>query len=275
MKVTKSSKFKTEHKKTHVKSHKELVREITEANRAYIAKINAKQPQPAISKKYPDEILRQKLKDAETVRQILDSQNHQSEDTLPITSAPQPVIFQKRLRSPHSNLLPLRPDFSESPWLKPLKWTAKEKAALPNMFPEARTTTPPDGIKIIWKQLCGEQKTWPVIFILVMVIWIVAQFGYLGVYLFKHPLVSESSSDNLKFDAYYTAKQFIQTQYPGAKSFSDFDHSHVDNKGNGIWWVTVSVDGVNAFNTAIQNTMLVEMKTQNANWYLVEIVNRP
>jgi hypothetical protein len=79
------------------------------------------------------------------------------------------------------------------------------------------------------------------------------------------------SSDDLKFDAYYTAKQFIQGQYPGAKTFSDYDQSQVDDKGNGIWWVTVNVDGVNAFNAPIQNTMLVEMKSQSGHWYLVEI----
>jgi len=114
-----------------------------------------------------------------------------------------------------------------------------------------------------------------------VVLWVVGIIAtiattiFLLVAFFNSPGGSGGSggSGDLNYDAYYTAKQFIQKQYPGAKSFSDYAHSHVDAKGNDIWWVTLNVDGVNAFNAPIRNTMLVEMKSQPPNWYLVEIDN--
>ncbi len=91
----------------------------------------------------------------------------------------------------------------------------------------------------------------------------------------KPALPAESTSgkagSDLTYDAYYQAKEFVKKHYPGAKSFSDFDHSKVINKGDGHYAISLTVTGVNSFNAPIQDAMLVEMRGQSGIWYLEQI----
>ena len=224
--------------KTPAEFHKEEVRKITEKNRKYQANLDEEQPLPQITY-------------APSMRKAATFQNDPNHDS-------------------SAKLDKERSGFQQS--------NSKSK------------TAPVGGNDAIPSNECElipiSELFWIGSFIGVFVA-IIAFFIYSGIhasdFAHKHPLLHPQTSadnpngsvgsDDLKFDAYYTAKQFIQGQYPGAKSFSDFENSHVDDRGNGVWWVTVNVDGVNAFNAPTRNTMLAEMKSQNGHWYLIEIDN--
>ena len=82
---------------------------------------------------------------------------------------------------------------------------------------------------------------------------------------------SQSGHDHMAYDAYYTAKKFIERDYVRAKKVSSYDDSEIKDLGNGVWTVEAVVDGVNAFNAPVRNLMLVKLKSQDGQWLLLSI----
>jgi hypothetical protein len=242
--------------KTPAASHQDEVRKITEENREYLATLDEEQPLPQITF-------------APSLRKAAPFQND-----------------PKHISSAKSD--ERKSDFQQSNSKSKTAPVGGNDATPSNECEQLISITHYEPRwNIFWKRYGELLKSlfWIGSFIGAIVATIA--FIYFGIHASdfadKHPLLHPQTSagnpngsvgsDDLKFDAYYTAKQFIQGQYPGAKSFSDFENSHVDDRGNGVWWVTVNVDGVNAFNAPIRNTMLAEMKSQNGHWYLIEIDN--
>ena len=76
--------------------------------------------------------------------------------------------------------------------------------------------------------------------------------------------------DDPKLGAYEAAKTFATRTYPGAKSFSAIDQSLV-TVNNGVYRVQLVVNGVNTFNAPIQNEVVVLEVLNGNNWKLLSI----
>jgi hypothetical protein len=76
--------------------------------------------------------------------------------------------------------------------------------------------------------------------------------------------------DDPKMDAYIAAKKFTMQHYPGAKSFSSYDHTLV-TVNSGVYTVTLMVDGVNSFNSPIRNEVIVLETANGKTWSLISI----
>jgi hypothetical protein len=228
-------------------SHKALVAQITKENRVYMAKLDAEKPilKPASSKReFADEIKTQKLKDAATVRQILEAQAHR----------------QPSIRPPHTAP-------HGSAWIQ--KWEQQERDKIqPYQSAHTQLIAAPKNKSFQLPEGFGKTA-------LVSILALVVAVGlsYMAasalVDVANHP--SKPATLNLNYDpidAYAAAKQFMKQQYPGAQSFSDYDHSKVIDEGGGDCFVSVTVNGVNAFNAPIRDAMGVNIRFQDGNFFL-------
>jgi hypothetical protein len=80
----------------------------------------------------------------------------------------------------------------------------------------------------------------------------------------------EQRADDMKFDAYYTAGQFIKKRYPGAKEIGEYQDSTVRRVGD-VYTVTTSVDGLNAFGGPVRKAFTVELRLDGTTWKLVRM----
>lgn len=92
----------------------------------------------------------------------------------------------------------------------------------------------------------------------------------LGVGFLYNLAGGEGSSSDPKADAFYTAKEFIRQQYPGAKEFGDESEAVIQLNGNSAF-VAVPVKGVNVFNAPVKNVVGVEMERAGTKWILIQI----
>lgn len=105
--------------------------------------------------------------------------------------------------------------------------------------------------------------------------------GCLGVFIFFMGIIflaalsNRGKTDPLysqKFDAYYTAVEFIKKQFPGAESFSDYRESVIEPDG-AVYRVAVRVTGKNAFGGPVRNDFVVELLQSGDKW-ICQSINR-
>lgn len=75
---------------------------------------------------------------------------------------------------------------------------------------------------------------------------------------------------DLSLAAYEAAKEFIVQRSPGAKTFSEFNQSPVEKKGNSFN-VVISVDEFTPQNIPVRNFYTVEVEFSDGAWKLKQI----
>jgi hypothetical protein len=245
--MKKSGKSHASKAKKPLPTHREIIAKITEENRTYMAKLDAEKPilKPANSKReFADEIEAQKLKDAATVRQLLAEKTHRQPSVRPQAAT------------------------SGSAWIK--KWEQQEREKIQPHQASQRIAIPKS------KSFQLPEGFWKIALVSVLALVGAVGLSYMAasalVDVANHP--SKPAAPNLNYDpidAYAAAKEFIKRQYPGAQSFSDYDNSKVIDEGGGDCFVSITVNGVNAFNAPIRDAMGVNLRFQDGNFFLRDI----
>jgi hypothetical protein len=262
-------------------THKELVGQITEENRAYFEKKDATTRSKMEKEKYPPALLPNSLVPRAFHRTTcrhcsvhVEYPNEAEGQTAPCPKCGNNIFLIEKARGGVKRTTmreiggSASPAYNRRPGAPPFGAKGEERTAMreiggsvPSPAYYRSPDAPPFSAKV--KAACNQTK-----FKLGFIGWIVV----VGILFFGSGIFLNTffPLNDAKLGAYEAAKDFATRAYPGAKSFSSIDTSPV-SENNGIYTVRLLVDGVNAFNAPIRNVVVVQESLHGNNWQMLSI----